>query len=59
LNQLKDELFCLVVNIFIAMFAQVAFDVAKELLRVTVPNRKIVMGNWIPGDPTLGAPILK
>ena len=41
------------------MFAPKPFDVAKELVRVTRPGGRIVMGNWIPGDPTLVAQILK
>ena len=51
--------FDLVVSIFGAMFAPKPFDVAKELVRVTKPGGRIVMGNWIPGDPTLVAQILK
>jgi len=34
-------------------------DVAREMVRVTKPGGRIVMGNWIPGDPTLVAQILK
>ena len=34
-------------------------DVAKEMVRVTKSGGKIIMGNWIPGDPTLVAQILK
>ena len=41
------------------MFAPKPFDVAKEMVRVTKPEGHIVMGNWIPGDPTLVAQILK
>jgi hypothetical protein len=41
------------------MFAPKPFDVAKEMVRVTKPGGRIVMGNWIPGDPTLVAQILK
>ena len=41
------------------MFAPTPFDVAKEMVRVTRPGGRIVMGNWIPGDPTLVAQILK
>ena len=51
--------FDLVVSIFGAMFAPRPFDVAKEMVRVTRPGGRIVMGNWIPGDPTLVAQILK
>jgi ubiquinone/menaquinone biosynthesis C-methylase UbiE len=59
LHQLKDQTFDLVVSIFGAMFAPKPFDVAKELVRVTRPGGRIVMGNWIPNDPTLVAQILK
>jgi ubiquinone/menaquinone biosynthesis C-methylase UbiE len=59
LENLDDESFDLVVTIFGAMFAPKPFDVAKEMVRVTRPGGKIVMGNWIPGDPTLVAQILK
>ena len=59
LGELKDETFDLVVSIFGAMFAPRPFDVAKEMVRVTRPGGRIVMGNWIPGDPTLVAQILK
>ena len=59
LRELKDQTFDLVVSIFGAMFAPKPFDVAKELVRVTKPGGRIVMGNWIPGDPTLVAQILK
>jgi hypothetical protein len=41
------------------MFAPKPMDVAKEMVRVTKPGGRIVMGNWIPGDPTLVAQILK
>lgn len=41
------------------MFAPKPFDVAKEMVRVTRPGGRIVMGNWIPDDPTLVAQILK
>jgi SAM-dependent methyltransferase len=59
LHELKDHTFDLVVSIFGAMFAPKPFDVAKELVRVTRPDARIVMGNWIPGDPTLVAQILR
>src|SRR6266568_2421651 len=59
LNTLEDQSFDLVVSIFGAMFAPKPFDVAKEMVRVTRPGGRIVMGNWIPGDPTLVAQILK
>ncbi len=59
LNELKDQTFDFVVSIFGAMFAPKPFDVAREMVRVTRPGGRIVMGNWIPGDPTLVAQILK
>ena len=59
LNGIDDEQFDLVVSIFGAMFAPKPFDVAKEVVRVTKPAGRIVMGNWIPNDPTLVAQILK
>ena len=59
LHELKDASFDLVVSIFGAMFAPRPFDVAKEMVRVTRPGGRIIMGNWIPGDPTLVAQILK
>ncbi len=59
LNGLNDDTFDFVVSIFGAMFAPKPFDVAKEMVRVTKPGGQIVMGNWIPGDPTLVAQILK
>jgi SAM-dependent methyltransferase len=59
LSELADRRFDLVVSIFGAMFAPTPFDVAKEMVRVTRPGGRIVMGNWIPGDPTLVAQILK
>ena len=59
LTGLTDESFDLVVSMFGAMFAPRPFDVAKETVRVTRRGGRIVMGNWIPGDPTLVAQILK
>jgi len=59
LHGLKDHTFNLVVSIFGAMFAPKPFDVAKEMVRVTRTGGRIVMGNWIPGDPTLVAQILR
>ena len=59
LSELQDESFDLVVSIFGAMFAPRPLDVAREMVRVTRKGGRIVMGNWIPGDPTLVAQILK
>ena len=55
---LADSSFDMVVSIFGAMFAPRPYDVAHEMVRVTRPGGRIVMGNWIPGDPTLVAQIL-
>src|SRR2546430_16308092 len=59
LHELKDDTFDLVVSIFGAIFAPKPFDVAKEMVRVPRPRGGMVMGNWIPNDPTLVAQILK
>ncbi len=59
LSGIADDSFDLVVSIFGAMFAPKPYDVAKEMVRVTKPGGRIVMGNWIPNDPTLVAQILK
>lgn len=59
LHTLADHSFDLVVSIFGAMFAPRPADVAKEMVRVTRPGGRIVMGNWIPGDPTLVAQVLR
>lgn len=59
LHELTDHAFDLVVSIFGAMFAPKPFDVAKEMVRVTRPGGRIIMGNWIPNDPTLVAQILR
>jgi ubiquinone/menaquinone biosynthesis C-methylase UbiE len=59
LSNLESKSFDLVISIFGAMFAPRPFDVAKEMVRVTRPGGRVVMGNWIPNDPTLVAQILK
>jgi SAM-dependent methyltransferase len=59
LDDLDDAGFDLVISIFGAMFAPNPYDVAKEMVRVTKPGGRIVMGNWIPNDPTLVAQILR
>ena len=59
LQEIADGSFDLVVSIFGAMFAPRPFDVAREMVRVTRSGGRIVMGNWIPGDPTLIAQVLK
>jgi len=59
LQELTDNSFDVVVSIFGAMFAPKPFDVAKEMVRVCRSGGRIVMGNWIPNDPTLVAQVLK
>jgi ubiquinone/menaquinone biosynthesis C-methylase UbiE len=59
LHELENRTFDLVVSMFGAMFAPKPADVAREMVRVTRPGGRIVMGNWIPNDPTLVAQILK
>src|ERR1041384_7506982 len=59
LQQVPDKTFDLVVSIFGAMFAPKPFEVAKEMVRVTRTGGRIVMGNWIPNDPTFVAQLLK
>src|SRR5450631_3772640 len=59
LHELKDKSFDLVVSMFGAMFAPKPFDVAKEMVRISRSGGRIMMGNWIPNDPTLVARILK
>ena len=59
LDALADDSFDLVVTIFGAMFAPRPLDTAAEMVRVTRPGGRIMMGNWIPGDPTLIAQVLK
>ena len=59
LHELDDHSFDLVVSMFGAMFAPKPFDVAREMVRVTRSGGRIVMGNWIPNDPTLVAQVLK
>lgn len=56
---IADDRFDLVISMFGAMFAPRPVDVARAMMRVTKPGGRIVMGNWIPGDPTLVAQILK
>ena len=59
LDGVADGDFDVTLSVFGAMFAPKPFDVASELVRVTKPGGRIVMGNWIPNDPTLVAQILK
>lgn len=59
LQGVSDHSFDLTLSVFGAMFAPKPFDVAKEMVRVTKPGGRIVMGNWIPSDPTFVAQLLK
>jgi ubiquinone/menaquinone biosynthesis C-methylase UbiE len=59
LEQVGDDSFDLTLSIFGAMFAPKPFDVAKEMVRVTKPGGRVVMGNWIPNDPTFVSQVLK
>lgn len=52
LQGVGDKSFDLTLSVFGAMFAPKPFDVAKEMVRVTRPGGRIVMGNWIPNDST-------
>ena len=52
LEGVADDSFDLTLTVFGAMFAPRPFDVAREMVRVTRPGGRIVMGNWIPNDPT-------
>lgn len=52
LQGVDDHSFDLTLSVFGAMFAPKPFEVAKEMVRVTRPGGRIVMGNWIPNDPT-------
>ena len=59
LQGIDDNAFDLTLSIFGAMFAAKPFDVAREMVRVTKPGGVIVMGNWIPNDPTFVSELLK
>src|SRR6059036_2760178 len=59
LEGVDDHSFDLTLSVFGAMFAPKPFDVAREMVRVTRPGGSIVMGNWIPNDPTFVSQLLK
>jgi ubiquinone/menaquinone biosynthesis C-methylase UbiE len=59
LEGVADDSFDITVSVFGAMFAPRPFDVAREMVRVTKPGGRIVMGNWIPNDPTFVSQLLK
>ena len=59
LQEVSDHSFDLTISVFGAMFAPKPFDVAREMVRVTKPGGRIVMGNWIPNDVTFVSQLLK
>jgi ubiquinone/menaquinone biosynthesis C-methylase UbiE len=59
LEGVDDDSFDLTLSVFGAMFAPKPFDVAREMVRVTKRGGHIVMGNWIPNDPTFVSQLLK
>jgi SAM-dependent methyltransferase len=59
LEGVADGSFDLSISIFGAMFAPKPFDVAKEMVRATRSGGRVVMGNWIPNDPTFVSQLLK
>lgn len=59
LEGIGDHTFDLSLSVFGAMFAPQPFDAARELVRVTKPGGRVVMGNWIPGDPTFVSELLR
>ncbi len=59
LQGVDDRSFDLTLSMFGAMFAPKPVAVAKEMVRVTKPGGRIVMGNWIPNDPTFVSQLLK
>ncbi len=59
LEGVSDASFDLTLSVFGAMFAPKPFDVAREMVRVTKAGGRIVMGNWIPNDPTFVSQLLK
>jgi ubiquinone/menaquinone biosynthesis C-methylase UbiE len=59
LEGVANRSFDMVLSVFGAMFAPWPFDVAREMVRVTKPGGRVVMGNWIPNDPTFVSQLLK
>ncbi|MBZ5604551.1 MAG: class I SAM-dependent methyltransferase [Acidobacteriia bacterium] len=59
LEDVDNDWFDLTISIFGAMFAPRPFDVAKEMVRATRSGGRIVMGTWIPNDPTFVSQLLK
>jgi ubiquinone/menaquinone biosynthesis C-methylase UbiE len=59
LEGVDDDSFDMTLSVFGAMFAPKPLDVAKEMVRVTKPGGQILMGNWIPNDPTFVSQLLR
>jgi ubiquinone/menaquinone biosynthesis C-methylase UbiE len=59
LQGLADHSFDMTLSVFGAMFAPKPSEVAREMIRVTKPGGRIVMGNWIPNDPTFVSQLLR
>ena len=59
LEGVADHSFELTLSVFGAMFAPKPYEVAKEMVRVTKPGGQIIMGNWIPNDPTFVSQLLR
>jgi ubiquinone/menaquinone biosynthesis C-methylase UbiE len=59
LEGVADHSFELILSVFGAMFAPKPYEVAKEMVRVTKPGGQIIMGNWIPNDPTFVSQLLR
>ena len=59
LEGVDNHSFDMILSVFGAMFAPRPFDVAREMVRVTKPGGRIVMGNWIPNDPTFVSQVLR
>lgn len=59
LEGVADNTFDLSISVFGAMFAPKPFDVARQMVRVTKPGGRVVMGNWIAGDPTFVSQLLR
>jgi ubiquinone/menaquinone biosynthesis C-methylase UbiE len=59
LEGIPDDTFDVTISVFGAMFAPKPFDAAREMVRVTKPGGRVVMGNWIAGDPTFISQLLR
>jgi ubiquinone/menaquinone biosynthesis C-methylase UbiE len=59
LQGIDDDSFDLTLSLFGVMFAPKPTDIAMEMVRVMKPGGRIVMGNWIPNDPTFVSQLLR